>query len=320
MSMMTRDSSEKMKLSSFRTFGMSVGAVIVNAVTMTLVNKLGGGNEKLGGGNEKLGFLMTMTIYASISVILYLVVFKNCKERYNEEVSEVKEKISLFKSLKLAFKNRHWVSTFMFALFLFIRLGVVIQITIYYCIYVIHNPAMISILLPVLTGSAIITAFIATPILKRFGNKKGNVIGLILSILSYAALPLLEGNMTLFIIVYTFSWTIGGIAVPSCFVMLANSVDFHQWKFKQRTEGVLYSGYSFATKVGMAIGGAIVAYALAFVNFNPTSVNESVANTIHNIYFVAPIGLAILQMLCLIPYGLDKIHPQIVKDLKSINN
>ncbi|MDE5053277.1 MFS transporter [Niallia taxi] len=310
MPLMTRDSRERNKLSSFRMGGMAIGNTLVAACTLPLVGLFGQ-------GNEQKGFFWTAIVYSILGIIAFGLIIKNCKERYIEVKAPSKEKGSLLKTYKSAFKNTPWVSAIAFSLLLFIKIGVVVSITIYYCMQVLGNPGMISILLPLLYVSMMVSAPITTPILNKFGHRKGNILTLLLFIVGMAILPLFSGHNFAFIAVYFVANVFNGIGAGSVFGMIADSVDYNEWKFGMRSEGTLYAGYSFATKVGMAIGGAIVGYLLAFVGYDAQNVTDFARSSINFSYFFVPILISILQIIVISFYKLDSIHKGIVAELED---
>jgi glycoside/pentoside/hexuronide:cation symporter, GPH family len=310
MPLMTRDTNEKGQLSSFRMGGMAIGNVLVTACTMPLVNFFGN-------GNQQQGFLWTTIVFSILSIISFSIIVKNCKERFVESTVVTKEKTSVMKTYKNAFKNGPWVATVGFSLVMFIKIGAIIAITIYYCLQVLKNPAMISILLPLLYVTMIVSSFITAPFLKKFGHRNGNMIALVIYIVCFAILPLTAHNQVLFIAIYCFANVFNGISPGSVFGMTADSVDYNEWKFGVRSEGTLYAGYSFATKVGNAIGGAVIGYVLAFTGYNAQHVTEAAVSSINFLYFGIPIICSVLQIVALLFYKLDKIHPQIVSELNE---
>ncbi len=315
MPLMTRDTNEKAQLSSFRMVGMATGNIFVTACTMPLVNALGK-------GNQRTGFFITTTIFAVIGIICYVIVSLKCKERYVETNTNIKKesKSSISMTYKNAMKNTPWVVTVIFALLMFVKIGAVAAITIFFCINVLKNPAMISILLPALYVSVFFSAVITPVFIKKFGHKKGNIISLIIYIAGFCIMPFFSNNMTLFIGIYFIANIFGGIGSGSVFGMTADSVDYNEWKFGERSEGTLYAGYSFATKVGMAIGGAAIGYVLAFTGYDAANVTSSAVNGINIIYYAVPIICSIIQIITLSFYKLDSIHPQIIKELEVRNN
>lgn len=73
-SLMSRDQGQRTVINVFRMFMAQVGSLIINASTLPLVNKMGGSS------NQK-SWIIVSAIYAVIAAILFLVCFKNTKER-----------------------------------------------------------------------------------------------------------------------------------------------------------------------------------------------------------------------------------------------
>lgn len=313
MPLMTRDSGEKAKLSSIRMAGAALGSIGITALAMPLV-------KMLGGGNQRLGFSLTAALFAVIAIIGFEIVSRNCTERYVEDVPAVDatgKKKSVLTTYKDAFHNRPWAVCVLFALLMFIRIGVIVAITIYFAMYVLKNPAMISILLPLLYVGQLISSLFAAKMIGKLGHKKANIIGNVGFLISYLILPFLEGNIPAFIVVYLVGNVIGAVSAASVFGMAADSVDYNEWKFGERSEGTLYAGYSFATKVGMAIGSALAGYALTWIGYSAKHITASVVSGLNVLFFVIPIVLTVLMIITALFYNLDKQHKQIVADLAA---
>lgn len=310
MTLMTRDTDEKSQLSSFRLFGMAVGSILVTASTMPLVNYFGN-------GNQQKGFVFTVTLFAIIGFITFMIITKNCKERYVEVIEVSREKTSIMDTYKNALKNTPWVIVVIFSFLAFLRVGAVIAITIFFCLQVLKNPAMIPVLLPGLYIAMIACAIIAPSFLKKFKHRNGNIISLCIYIAGYCIMPFVVSNQTIFIAIYFIANVFGGLCTASVFGMTADSVDYNEWKFGKRTEGTLYAGYSFATKVGMAFGGAVVGYVLALGGYDAQHITESSVQAINVVYYLVPIIFSVLQIIVISFYKLDKLHPQIVTELSD---
>lgn len=310
MPMMTRDPHEKTQLSSIRMGGMAIGNILVTAATMPLVNTLGK-------GDQQQGFLWTTILFSVIGIIAFMFILKNCKERYIEVNPVTKDRLSLIYTYKSAFRNGPWVSVLIFTLFMFIKIGAVVAITIYFCLQVLKNPAMISLLLPMLYVGMLIAAAITPAFIKKFGYRKGNIIALCLYILCLLIMPFFEGNQVIFVGIFLIANVFGGITAPSAIGMTADSVDYNEWKFGIRSEGTLFAGNSFGTKVGMAIGGALIGYILAITGYDPKQVTASAISSIHFLFYFIPILCSILQIASIAFYKLDKMHPQIISELNN---
>lgn len=310
MTLMTRDGQEKSQLSSLRVAGMALGNIFITALAMPLVNALGD-------GNQQRGFTFTAILFAVVGSIGFLIVVKNCKERYIDTKTTTHKRISIVDTYKHAFKNKPWLQTTLFALVMFVKIGVRVTLTIYFCLYVLKNPAMVSILMPSMYVAMLASSLFTSKVLQKFGHRKANIYAMILFSLLYVALMMFESNMTLFVIVFFIASAINNISNGSVFGMIADSVDYNEWKFGHRAEGTLFAGYSFATKVGNALGAAAIGYILAFIGYNANNVTPDVSNKIRLLFYFVPIICSILQVIVIAFYKLDSQHPQIIKELSE---
>ena len=307
---MTRNSKEKVDLGSYRAMGLAIGTVIVSAATLPLVNFFGK-------GNEQVGFPITITLYSIIAAILFFLTFKNCKERYSEYVeSKDRKKVSV--SLKEMFKNLPWVLVAITSFLKFLRLGAMNAVLIYYVTYVLGEPGMVPVYLTLLNGATFAGGALAMPLLKKIGNKLGTQSAIAIGSIFFILLFFIQADSPiLFAVIFFLANMFVGVDNASVFVLLGDSIDYHEWKFGQRLEGLLYSAYSFSTKFGVAIGSVLVAYALGFVNYDPTAITGEVKNMISGLMFIAPIVFSVLQVITLAFYKLDKYHASIVEELNN---
>ncbi|MFC7391617.1 MFS transporter [Scopulibacillus cellulosilyticus] len=309
LAMMTRNSYEKTQLGGFRMMGLGLGSTLVAACTMPLVNFFGN-------GNQKIGFPVTMAVYSIIGVILFLLVFKNCKERYSGH-SVHEDKGTIGKSLINMLKNQPWLMIAIGSIIQFLRIGVVFSVLIYYAMYVLKQPAMGPVLLTLSNGGSFIGGAIASPILKRLGNRNGSIIVLSATTLLFVLLIFLEKQPILFAVILFIAFILIGVSGAAIYAMLADTADYQEWKFGRRTEGLLYSVYSFATKFGIAIGSAFAAYALGWAGYDPKAITGTAINAIRVLLYAGAILFTVGQIITLIFYKLDKHHAQIVKELNE---
>lgn len=309
MSLMTRKEEDLSQLSSLRMIGMALGSVLVTAVTMPLVNILGS-------GDMRLGFLEVAIIYSLAAMGCFALILRNCHER-NCEIQQEKRRDSLLSVYRRAIKNKPWVVTIAFAFLLFVRLGAMVAVTIFFCLHGLKNPTLISVLLPLLYISAVVSASIMPAIVKRLQFRKANILAAVIYMASFAILPLLQDNMPAFMILYFFANALGGISMGAVFGMIASCVDYNEWQFGRRCEGTLYAGYSFATKVGMAVGGAFVGYGLAFIGYDAQNVTAQAGTAITWLYYGIPVVFSALMALVVSFYKLDDKHEQIVAELEA---
>ncbi|PVX28571.1 MFS transporter [Sphingomonas pokkalii] len=289
--MMTADTDQRLKLGSMRSIGTSVSVILGTAATMPLVGLLGG-------GNERKGFLLTALLFGVLALAAMLALFRNCRERHvgDADAAPAPAPTAIGEMLR----NRAWWVCFLFTLLYFVRFGAMLSVTAFFAIEVLKRPWMISVMLPAISGMLLLAAFVAPPILSRTGIRGGSLGALGLSLLLFALLPFAEASPIAFLSLYLAASMATSITITAIFTMIAESVDYHEARFGSRNEGLLSAGVSLATKIGMALGSAAIAYALAYAAYAPGAVTPAAVLTIRWAYYGAPLLLLSLQALCIL--------------------
>lgn len=83
---------------------------------------------------------------------------------------------------------------------------------------------------------------------------------------------------------------------------------------------MIFSANSFGMKVGMGLSSAMVAWILAFSNYNGKLIHQaaSTISSITNAFVWLPMLVIAIMIALLLFYDLDKKQPQIVNELKSL--
>ena len=95
--------------------------------------------------------------------------------------------------------------------------------------------------------------------------------------------------------------------------------DWCEWKLGERAEGVVSSVSSFGTKVGTGVGTALVGWILAFGHYDGTLAVQA-TSALHSeiaLMIGIPMALAIVQIVFLILWDMDKIRPTILRELEA---
>lgn len=285
MPMMTADTGERLKLSGMRSIGTSASVVLGTAATLPLVGLFGG-------GDEQRGFLAVAALFAGLALIAVLALFRNCRERISAPAGE---KPPILPVIGQMLRNRAWIVAFLSCLFYFIRFGAMMAATPYLAIDVLGQPWLISIMLPAVSGTLLLSAFIAPPILARTGIRNGCLGIFALSAVLFLLLPLAEQSTPLFLTIYIAAALVTSLTITAAFTMIAGTVDYHEWKHGTRNEGVLSAGVSLATKVGMALGTAGVAFMLGWVSYQPDAVSDLAREAIRWTYYGGAAVLLAIQ-------------------------
>ncbi len=156
-----------------------------------------------------------------------------------------------------------------------------------------------------------------TKIVKKYGKKEASVFGTIVSLIGGVILlifPMIP-NVNLALIAYLIGLVIYGVGmgVYTCvsWAMMGDAIDYNEWKFGTREEGVVYSLHSFFRKLAQGIGPSMVLLIMGWLGYQSKygTIGQS-AETAHNMcWLVAGLYLfsAVLQFIGLaLVYNLDK--------------
>ena len=96
--------------------------------------------------------------------------------------------------------------------------------------------------------------------------------------------------------------------------------EYSQWKFHVRQEGLIFSGGSVGTKIGSGVTSAALTGLLSYAGYVSSASGlitqpQSAIDMIVSLYMYGPILVWIVLIIVLLAYNLDKIYPQIMKDL-----
>ncbi|MBH0014568.1 MFS transporter, partial [Pseudoalteromonas sp. NZS100_1] len=123
----------------------------------------------------------------------------------------------------------------------------------------------------------------------------------------------------LFLGLFLFAAILISLTMTAIFTMAADAVDYHEWRFGTRNEGLLSSGISLSTKVGMALGTAIIAYVLAGAGYDPKAVSDGARAAIRWSYYGWPIAIMIVQIIIIAFWPMDGRHESIRRDIAARN-
>lgn len=310
--MMTRSSKERDMLSITRMCLSPWGRILSVSATLPLVKMF---------GDNQMAWVEVMSVWAVVALFLLLFCFSKCKETVVIEAREKVAKVPVGKALKCLAVNKYfWAGMIIWMMqnVIFTITGTILP---YYCKYIFMNDSLYSGLYLLETLITIFVMAVFSPrLLKRFGKRNMSLAGVIVCFVGHAIFLLnpMDFNWVVFSCVIR---GIGFAPVQSViFGFLGDAVEYGQWKTHIRQEGLIFSGGSVGTKVGSGLTSAALTGLLSYVGYVATSSgavaqSQDVINMIVSIYEWGPIFVWAVLILVLAFYKLDKVYPQIMRDL-----
>ncbi|MBT2728853.1 MFS transporter [Bacillus sp. ISL-75] len=308
---MTQDSVDRASLGSFRAIGSQFAMLISGMVVIPIV---------LYFPDQKLGYTVGIGSMALIGVIFHYICYRNTNENVIRVPKKEEEKLPMSKLFKLLLSNRPLIALCFVCLFMVAGSNLRTAVQLYYLQYNLGNPGLMSLLSFTSIGIAVIGSFFIPALVKRLGKKKTFIIGLFIGIAADVANFVLPANVPTFLILLTIGSLGLSFALGLPWVMVADAVDYHEWKTGQRTEGIVYSSYSFFRKLAQALAGFIPGVALGLIGYVPNAEQTAGALLgIKGLMFIVPAGLNLIAAVILIVlYNLtEDLYKKIVDELKE---
>ncbi|MDO4543473.1 MAG: glycoside-pentoside-hexuronide (GPH):cation symporter [Clostridia bacterium] len=312
LSLISRNPGDRAALSTWR----SLGALVGNILTMVLIPILiYDSNQNIVGGRV---FLVAI-VMGVIAFIAFQLMIRNTVERVETDEVKITEKerpkFNVLKAMGNFLKNRAAVGATLAAMGMFIGMqGGAAAVTVLFQSY--FQNVQIS---GIVQMFSMLPMIIFVPVIRKlavkFGKKEISVVGALCSVVACVlllVLPITPDGKGIAIYIVCQLINSLGLGVYSCvsWSLMADAIDYNQWRFGMREEGVVYSLHSFFRKLAQGIGPSlvlVVMVALGYVEANQGAQTADVALNMR--YLVAALYLfsAIIQFVALkFVYNIDK--------------
>lgn len=308
---LTPDSKERLNLSMI---GQGFGTAAIVFGNMLVI----GGVERLGGGAQ--GFFNFFGLISIVTGLLVLVCFKGTTEKVQAAVVAGQEdKIGVLEGFRLLLTNKWWILITLVQIVSW-TYPALMGINIYYMIWTMGNPDLMGPFMSSIFIAMFFAIFFFAPLAQKIGKIPTAFLGMFFQIVG-GLLPLFNPASVPLLMVAGVFRGIGPTAMLGTrFAFTCDVVEYGEWKTGKRTQGLIFSGTSMGQKIGMGLGGAVVAMMLSAGGYVGGAATQSVA-AIGAINFTFTWLSALSSLLvCIFLYflmGLEKQMPQIMKELNE---
>ncbi len=285
LSLVTEDAGERSSLSTWRSLGAAVGNVIPTIILPILIWKKEVNpdgtpliNPETGAQVETLlgdRVFFAALIMGVIGFICFMFMIKKITIRVDENTVKTNDsqKFNILKAFANFMKNRPAVGATVAAMAMFMGMqSANTATTVMFATY--FGQAQLSGLV-MLAGNA--PMFLFMPFIKKvvtkFGKKEACSGGAFVSIIGSLILllfPLIE-NKSIALLVYILGLCVFslGLGVYMCvtWALMADAIDYNEWKAGTREEGTVYSLHSFFRKLAQGIGPSIVLLLMGAIGY-----------------------------------------------------
>lgn len=308
----SNDPKERNKMQFAYTFGRLLFILAASMCITPLSTAFGGGKQ---------GWFWTAVVIGVVSAGLHLIGYFGIKERVSEEAAPRENPLkSIANAWKIAISNKYIL--IIFAISILGNINTMTTFVTYYCQYVLNDFTLVGMMLVVALLPNVIGIIVVRPLVPKFGKRTINVAGFIIQFAGGLCAILFSTNMTALIISLVVSnFGVAGMS-STALSMLADSIDYMEWKKGIRNTGSCFSAFNCIQKLTVALKSGLVGLILslgAYIEGDVAVQPDSALTAIKFGFLWVPVICAVLSLIVTMFYDLDKKMPQIKADLSKRN-
>lgn len=308
----TKDQNERSRLSAARAIGGTVvGFGFIGIIPMLIWDANNQPSVK--------GYTIMSVIAAAMCIISYTILNKLTIERYSDPKLETNKNknYSFIKTLKEALTNRALLGIMLASI------GSLIYITgnsqfggfIFKEYY--KAPRLLTVQTFLQIPVTLLLFFLAPKLSAKYGKRNTLTVALIFNLIVSGFLFLIPiANPRIYIVLSTLGNIGQTFFIMFVWAFVGDAIDYHEYKYKNRNDGTLYSTYTFSRKVGTTIASAGATAILASIGF----VSGLDYQTVEVTNAIRMLGTGIPMVACIIELiGLRFVYHLTTEDSKKIS-
>jgi Na+/melibiose symporter-like transporter len=314
---MSSDIKERTSITSIRFVAATIAQFVVQGLTLPLVSKFAGPS-----GDKGTGWLYTISLFAVIGFIFFVITFLSSRERISPPVGQ---QTNIKKDIRDTLKDLPWRAMFILTIFLFTTLAMWGSAMNYYFENYVDSDALYAFLSRLglvaeanATGTwhSVLNAFgliVSSPdrayevgfgvfnmlgalvqffgviflsgfLANRYGKKRVFIVCLTLTAVftAFFYFPDETDIETMFLLNFLKSLAYAP-TVPLLWAMIADVADHSEYVNYRRATGFVFAGVVFALKAGLGIGGALLGFLLSGFGYVSGAGTVQTETAIHGI-------------------------------------
>lgn len=308
--LMTRDKVQRSQMHSIRMLASPLGSAIGVSTAMPLISAMGGRQQD---------WITVMSILAVVGILCNIFAVVVIKERVVSQPEEAAQnKKNNRKDIPSAVHNPYWWVAILITLVWNTFSVATATLTPYYTKYFLLNAQITTAINNAQTITMALSAFSCYWLTKRL--EKSTILKGTMVISLAGQLLLISNALNLTVIlVGTVLRSVGFGCMGACmFAMATDAIEYGHWFTGHRAESTTYSAVGIGNKLGVLLGSGILTILLGVAGYDGTLAVQSASAMamIRFLYLWTPVVLAVVTIVIMCCYRLDKRYDTVVSDLQ----
>lgn len=308
--LMTRDKVQRSQMHSIRMLASPLGSAIGVSTAMPLISAMGGRQQD---------WITVMSILAVVGILCNIFAVVVIKERVVSQPEEAAQnKKNNRKDIPSAVHNPYWWVAILITLVWNTFSVATATLTPYYTKYFLLNAQITTAINNAQTITMALSAFSCYWLTKKL--EKSTILKGTMVISLAGQLLLISNALNLTVIlVGTVLRSVGFGCMGACmFAMATDAIEYGHWFTGHRAESTTYSAVGIGNKLGVLLGSGILTILLGAAGYDGTLAVQSASamTMIRLLYLWTPVVLAVVTIVIMCCYRLDKRYDTVVSDLQ----
>lgn len=281
----TKNPNERASLAAWRQGGATLGLLLCTVGFVPVMNLIE--------GNQQLGYIFAATLFSLFG---------------------------LLQSFRAIAGNRPLFILCIANLCTLGAFNVKLAIQVYYTQYVLNDPILLSYMGFFSMGCIFIGVFLMPASVRRFGKKKVYIGGLLIWVLGDLLNYFFGGGSVNFVAFSCLAFFGSSFVNSLNWALVSDTVEYGEWRTGVRSEGTVYTGFTFFRKVSQALAGFFPGWMLTQIGYVPNVAQaDHTIEGLRQLIFIYPSALAVVTIVAMgCFYSLnEKMYVRIVEEIEA---
>lgn len=311
--MRTPSIEERTKMGIFRSImGYLIGMIIAIAL-VPITNLLG-----VNGVADQAAYIKFAVVLGLISMVLLLILYAKSVEKTTAEQKQ-DDGVPFVKAIGMLFKNKYWVIVLISNLFSAVIFALTSASGTYYAKWILGNDNLVALMGAVGLISTFVGFGVVGPMTKKLGIRKTLMISMIIGIAGSVVRIFFPDSL---IVLMTAGQLPSFAIIPLMCVygtMNTMAMDYNDYLYGNKIVGMSASASSFGSKVAGGLGGSLIGWILAAVNYDPnaTVTTTAVRYGIYAFSIYIPLAMMVALLLLTSRFDIENRYTEILRTIQA---
>lgn len=311
--MRTSSIEERTKMGIFRSImGYLIGMIIAIAL-VPITNLLG-----VNGVADQAAYIKFAVVLGLISMVLLLILYAKSVEKTTAEQKQ-DDGVPFVKAIGMLFKNKYWVIVLISNLFSAVIFALTSASGTYYAKWILGNDNLVALMGAVGLISTFVGFGVVGPMTNKLGIRKTLMISMIIGIAGSVVRIFFPDSL---IVLMTAGQLTSFAIIPLmcvCGTMNTMAMDYNDYLYGNKIVGMSASASSFGSKVAGGLGGSLIGWILAAVNYDPnaTVTTTAVRYGIYAFSIYIPLAMMVALLLLTSRFDIENRYTEILRTIQA---